>query len=196
MWYDSRVERHSFAYSDGYRGLLPPLTSFPVDSKSQLLRIEMSLFKPKQNLSLSWWTHWQSLFLHFQLSDWHNCKLDSEEKNYLCFTLLVHQQAIVLFSAFRNNLEFTLPLLVSIYFIFRWFQKILPLDSYLYVAIIQRENFSFFYPISLLLINTPQLLQNLCLLSLMFDAQFSLAIYNTHPSYFQQTTFHSSNFSG
>lgn len=98
-----------------------------------------------------------------------------KKKIYLCFTLLVHQQAVGFFSAFRNNLEFTLPLLFSIYFIFRGFQKILHLDSYLYVAIIQRENFSFFYPISLLLIKTPQILQNLCLLALMFDAHFSLA---------------------
>lgn len=69
----------------GYRVLLPPLTPFLIESKSQLLHIEMSLFKPKQNLSPSWWIHWQSLFLHFQLSDWHNCKLGSEEKNLSLF---------------------------------------------------------------------------------------------------------------
>lgn len=124
-----------------------------------------------------------SLFLHFQLSDWHNCKLGSEEINLslLYFAGPSAGYCFFFFSAFRNNSEFTLPFLFSIYYIFRGFQKILHLDSYLYIAIIQRENFSFFYPISLLLISTAQILQNLCLLSLMFDAQFSLAMYNTHP---------------
>lgn len=61
--------------------------------------------------------------------------------NKFIFALLcwyIHR-LLFFFSAFRNNSEFTLPLLFSIYFIFRGFQKILPLDSYLYVAIIQTE---------------------------------------------------------
>lgn len=106
--------------------------------------------------------------------------------------MLIHQHVIVFFflciqKQFRIH---SLPLFFSSYFIFRGFQKILLLDSYLFVAIIQTENFSFFYPISLLLINTPQKMQNLCLLTLIFDAHFSLATYYTHPSYFQQMTFH------
>ena len=148
----------------------------------------MSLFKPKQSLIPSWWTHWQSLFLHFQLRDWQiNLSLlyfADTSTGYCSFYL--HSETIL------NNSSS--PFLYLLHFqgisenFTPWFLSVRCNNP--------NGNFSFFYPISLLLIDTLQILQNLCLLTLIFDAQFSLATYSTHPFYFQQTTFHLGNFSG